>query len=216
MSELADAQVPLGWQGVSHPYGVAVDPVDWRHEGVVAGLVAVFSTLLGGAVGLIWHALAPKLNLVSANNGSAAATKALLGDDVWFGFIGIAAGVLCVAVIASVSPRLVRGPGAMLGLAVGGVLGALVAAHVGHHIGHDDMVAALNRIYPGAGVSGIRDYLSYYDFRVRADAVVLGWPLAAVVSAALVTLGHQFRQSLYQQPEQGRGQNADGLHAGDN
>src|SRR5690242_275301 len=106
MSELADAPVPLGWQGVSTPYGVTADPTDWRQEGVVAGLVAVFSTLLGGAVGPIWHALAPKLDLVAANNGSAAATKALIGDDVWFGFIGIAAGVLCVAVIASVSPRM--------------------------------------------------------------------------------------------------------------
>jgi Flp pilus assembly pilin Flp len=194
MSELADPQVPLGWQGVS-PYGVAADPVDWRHEAVVLGLVTAFSTLLGGAVGPIWHALAPKLNLVSAENGSAAATKALLSDDIWFGLIGIAAGVFCVAVVAFVSPRLVRGPGAMLGLAVGGLLGSLVAAHVGHHIGHDDMLSALHRIYPDAKPGGIRDYLGFYDFKVRAAAVVLGWPLAAVVIAALVTLGHQLRDT---------------------
>jgi hypothetical protein len=201
MSELADTQTALGWQGMSTPYGVAADPVDWRHEGLIAGLVAVFSTLLGGAVGPIWHALAPKLDLVAANNGSAAATKALLGDDVWFGFIGIAAGVLCVAVIASISPRLVRGPGAMAGLAVGGVLGSLVAAHIGHHVGHDDMLSALNRTFPGAKASGIRNFIGFYDFKVRASAVVLGWPLAAVVSAGLVTLAHQFRETVHGHPE---------------
>jgi hypothetical protein len=194
VSELADSPVPLGWQGVA-PYGVAADPVDWRREGVVLGLVAAFSTLFGGAVGPIWHALAPKLNLVAANNGSAAATKALIGDDVWFGCIGIAAGVLCVAGVAFFSPRLARGPGAMVGLAVGGLLGSMVAAHVGHHIGHDDMLSALHRVYPGAKPSGIRNYLIYYDFKVRASAVVLGWPLAAVVSAGLVTIGHQVRES---------------------
>ena len=185
----------MGWQGVS-PYGVAADPVDWRHEWVVLGLVTVFSTLFGGAVGPIWHALAPKINLVSANDGSAAASKALLSDDVWFGLIGVAAGVLCVAIVAVVSPRLVRGPGAVVGLAIGGMLGSLVAAHVGHHIGHRDMLSALNRTYPGAKSSEIRDFFNLYDFKVRATAVVLGWPLAAVAVSGLVTLGHQMRDTV--------------------
>lgn len=195
MSDIADAPVPVGWRGVSAPFGVAADPIDWRYEGIVAVLVAVFSTLLGGAVGPIWHALAPKLNLVSANNGSAAATKALLSDDVWFGFIGLAVGVFCVAVAAFVSPRLVRGPGAMIGLAVGGLLGSAVAAHIGHHIGHDDMLAALHRTFPGARPSGIRDYLQFYDFKVRATSVVLAWPFAAVACAGLVTLSHHVRET---------------------
>jgi hypothetical protein len=200
MSDYAQRQQPLGWQGALAPYGVAADPVDWRQEGVVAALVLVFSTLFGGAVGLIWHALAPKLNLVAANNGSAAATKALLGDDIWFGFIGVAAGVLCVAAAAIVAPRVVRGPGAMVGLAVGGLLGSLVAAHIGHHIGHDDMLSALNQTFPGAKPGGIHNYLSFYDFRVRTSAVILSWPFAAVVSASLVTLGHHFRES-WQPPD---------------
>jgi hypothetical protein len=171
------------------------EAVDWRREAVVGALVVVFSTLLGGAVGPIWHAVAPRLNLVAANDGSSAATKLLIGDDLWLGLVGVLAGVLCVLALVSAFPAAARGPGAVIGLAVGGILGSIVAAHIGHDIGHRQMTASLRRTFPHAQPGGIRVFLSYYDFRVRALPVLVGWPLAAVACAGLVSLTGAIREA---------------------
>jgi hypothetical protein len=184
------------WRGRSAPVARPADRrLDWRRELTAFGLITVFSALVGGAVGPIWHAVAPQLNLVSANDGSAAATKVLIGDDLWLGLVGILAGVACVLVLAVVARAMLRGPGAVLGLAAGGFLGSLVAAHLGHRVGHHQMVAGLATAFPHAKQHGIRLFLSYYDFRVRARAVLLGWPLAAVAGAGLVSLADQVRDA---------------------
>ncbi len=188
MSEYAEPQPDWrGWRPAPMPLA-AGRVIDWSRESVVFALVTVFSTLLGGAVGPIWHAVAPRLNLVSANDGSAAATKLLIGDDLWLGLVGILAGVVCVALLMIAAPKAGQGPGAVIGLAVGGVLGAIVAAHIGHQIGHRQISRNLARLYPHASRSGLKLFFSYYDFRVRARAVLLGWPLAAVACAGLVSV----------------------------
>jgi hypothetical protein len=169
--------------------------VDWRHESVVGALVVVFSTLLGGAVGPVWHALAPRLNVVGAFNGSSAATKLLVGDDLWLGLVGILAGVVCVLALVTAFPDAARGPGAVIGLAVGGVLGSIVAAHIGHQIGHRQITSGFHRSYPGASPSLRQAFLGLYDFRVRAHAVLVGWPLAAVACVGLVTVAGAFREA---------------------
>jgi hypothetical protein len=155
--------------------------VNWRIESVVAVLVVAYSTLLGGAVGLIWPRVAPHLALVRAINGSEAATKALLGDDMWLGFLGIIAGIVSVAVLALVARDAAAGPGGALGLVVGGVLGSLVAAHVGHLVQHPHVVSALQTSFPGITHQSLATILGYFDFKVRARAVLVAWPLAAVL-----------------------------------
>jgi hypothetical protein len=177
---------------LSRPVGPAVD---WRAEAVAGGLITVFSALLGGALGPIWHAVAPRLNLVAANDGSEAATKLLIGDDLWLGLLGIVAGVGCVFLLVITFPGAARGPGAVIGLAAGGILGSLVAAHVGHQIGHRQMVSALGRTFPDARPGGIKAFLTYYDFRVRAQEVLIGWPVAAVACAGLVSVAGLVRDT---------------------
>jgi hypothetical protein len=156
------------------------EPVDWRSESLVATLVVAYSVLLGGAVGLIWPRVAPHIRLVPAINGSEAATKALLGDDMWLAFLGIIAGVVSVALLALIARDASAGPGGVVGLAVGGVLGSLVAAHVGHLEQHPHVAAALRSSFPGITRHSVATILGYFDFKVRATAVLVAWPFAAV------------------------------------
>lgn len=160
---------------------VAETTVKWRAEAVVAGLVAVYSVVLGGAVGLLWPRVAPHIRLAPAINGSEAATKALLGDDLWLALLGIVAGVVSVAVLAVVARDAGGGPGGVVGLAVGGLLGSLVAAHVGHLVQHPHITSALRSQFPGITARSVRTILGYFDFKVRAKAVLVAWPLAAVI-----------------------------------
>jgi hypothetical protein len=162
--------------------------INWRTEGVVFVLVTAYSVVLGGVVGLIWPRVAPHLHLLPAINGSEAATKALLGDDLWLGLLGIVAGVLCVAVLALVAKDAAGGPGALLGLAAGGVLGSLVAAHVGHLVEHPHVVSALRAAVPAITHREIVTILGYFDFRLRYKAVLVAWPVTAVAVQAGTTM----------------------------
>jgi hypothetical protein len=163
--------------------------VKWLSEVLVAGLVVAYSVMLGAAIGLIWPRVAPHLRLVAAIDGSEAATKALLGDDMWLALLGIIAGVVSVAVLAIVARDAGGGPGGAVGLAVGGLLGSLVAAQVGHLVQHPHVVSTLRSSFPGITRHSLKAILGYFDFKVRAKVVLLAWPLAAVVvhaaSAAL-------------------------------
>jgi hypothetical protein len=158
----------------------------WFGEALVAIVVAVFATLLGSLVGVVWHALAPHVAIVPAAQGSADAMKALIGDDLWLALLGIVAGVVCVAALVAVSPRASARPGAMVGLAVGGLLGMLVAARVGHLIGHGDLTHALRTQVPGIGAADIKLVLSYFDFSARWKAALLSWPIASVLLNAVI------------------------------
>ena len=155
--------------------------VSWRLEGVVAVLVVAYSVVLGGAVGLIWPRVAPHVHLVQAIDGSEAATKALLGDDMWLALLGVVAGVVSVALLAIVGRDAGAGPGGAVGLAVGGVLGSLVAAQVGHLVQHPHIVSTLQSSFPGITHHSVVAILGYFDFKVRAKAVLLAWPFAAVI-----------------------------------
>src|SRR6201999_1632168 len=73
------------WQ---RPVEQAPDPIRWGTEIVVAGFVTAYSAVLGGLVGVIWPHVAPRVRLVPAINGSEAASKALLGDDMWLALLG--------------------------------------------------------------------------------------------------------------------------------
>jgi hypothetical protein len=182
------------------PYQVAApanpDPVGWRAELRVMVLVTMFSALLGEAVGLIWHALAPTVGIVAAAEGSSAATKALIGDDLWLALLGIVAGVVCVALLIVVAPDGARGPGATLGLAVGGVLGSIVAARVGHLVGHHDLTGVLHSSLPQVSDKVDRLILHYFDFTVRAKPVLVAWPAAATLLNTLIVAVRRTNRSV--------------------
>jgi hypothetical protein len=152
-----------------------------RAELGLGAVVAAYSTVVGGAVGLIWQAGAPRVHLGPAINGNEAAAKPLIGDDVHLGLLGIAAGVIVAVIVLLVARDRARGPGAVLGLAVGGVLGALVAARVGNVARHEDMVRALAALIPGVSHSESASLLGYFGFRLRATGLLMMWPIAAVV-----------------------------------
>jgi hypothetical protein len=168
-------------------------PILWRREAVVAGLVATYSVVLGGVVGLLWAKFAPHLAIAQAAQGSEAASKAVLGDDLWLAMLGGIAGLVCVAVLAMVARDSGRGPGAVLGLAVGGLLGTMVAAQVGHLVQHPDLVAQLHQAFPTLDDQTVGRVLGFFDFKLRWKAVLIAWPVAAVVMQALVVIGRYLR-----------------------
>jgi hypothetical protein len=164
-----------------------------RREAVVGAVVTVFSVLLGGAVGAIWPRVAPHVQVIRAIDGSEAAAKALLGDDMWFALLGIAAGVVAVALLLLVARDAGRGPGGVLGLAVGGLLGSLVAAHIGHHVLQPHIVATLHQRAPHLTHTQVQAVLGYFTFKVRANAVLTAWPMAAVILHAAAVIVRQLR-----------------------
>jgi len=158
-----------------------------RAEVGLGAVIAVFSALLGAAVGLIWAAGAPRIHLGAAIDGSESAAKPLIGDDVRLGLLGIVAGVLVAVVVLVAGRRRDRGPGEVLGLAIGGVLGALVAARVGDVARHHEMVKALAAVVPGVTSKESTRLLGFFGFHVRATGVLMLWPIAAVAVHMLVT-----------------------------
>jgi hypothetical protein len=148
---------------VWHPvevYAVQADRIRWRQEARNTLLVTAYVALLGSIVGIVWHAVAPRVDIIPlATRGSQGAMKPLIGADVWLGGLGLAAALVCVVTLAIVDRDATEGPGAMLGLAVGGLLGMLVAAVD----------------------KQLRAYVLTWDLRVRAQGVLLSWPLAAVL-----------------------------------
>ncbi|HVU61663.1 MAG TPA: hypothetical protein VHA79_08675 [Mycobacteriales bacterium] len=178
---------------VWHPtdvYPMAADRVSWRLEARNALLVTTYLALFGSVVGIIWHAFAPRVDILPlAVRGSQGAMKPLIGADVWLGGLGLAAAVVCVLTLAVVHRDAMEGPGATVGLAVGGILGMLVAARVGHLLGRHDLYDTLRTIYPhptAAVDHQLHAYVRTWDLGVRAQGVLLAWPLAAVLLNGIV------------------------------
>lgn len=156
-------------------------PESGASDAAVATVTAAFVTLLGGAAGLIWAALAPKVSLTDVANGSSAAFHAQIGADAWFLLVGGIAGALC-AVIAWLVLR-DETPGLAVGLAAGGTLAAVVADRVGYLTQAHRTIEALHRlgvVHPDGST------LSQIDFRIRAIGVLTVWPLAALIVLGLL------------------------------
>lgn len=154
--------------------------VRWRVEAAVAVVVVAYSVVLGGAAGLLWQRTATSIALAAAVNGSEAAFKALLDDDMQLALIGAGAGVVVVLLAFVAGRGATRGPGAAVGIAVGGLLGSLVAAHVGLHARHGGFPGAARSAVPGITPHSLAVVRGYFGFRVRMKAVLLAWPVAAV------------------------------------
>lgn len=180
-------QPPDAWHVTASGYQPPVlEPIEvlrWPHDGLVALVTTALVTMAGAVVGLIWSATSPKLSLPAVVAGSEATFKSQIAADGRFLLLGIVAGVVCAGVLVAFGQR---GPGAVVGLAVGGVLAALVANRTGVIAQHDATFSALRSL----GISHSARVLDLVDFRVRAQGVLLAWPLAALIVHGLATMLH--------------------------
>lgn len=150
-------------------------------EVVTALLVAIYVTLLGPAVGLVWAAVAPKLSIPELAASSDAVFHAQVGADAWFLLVGGVAGLIAVGLALLVVRGI--GPGLAVGLAVGGSLGAIVADRIGYLSERGATSSALRAI--GAHhLSGT--LISEIDFRIRALGVLTIWPIASIVVVGII------------------------------
>lgn len=144
-------------------------------EEVRAGLVAAVVTLLVAApVGLLWAAVAPRVDVVIsgsrvdlADSGSAA----FIAGDGFFLLAVALAGVVGGLVAWWLARQ--PGPGVVLGLALGGLAAAYVAMVVGQQVGYDAVQTAVD--------GGLQGGLEL-NLRLRAKEALVGWPVGALVA----------------------------------
>ena len=161
----------------------------WPREVRDFVLVTLYVALTGPVVGLIWAAASPKTDLLKALTSSGVAWKAEAGADAYFFLIGLAAGVVCAG-IALACRR--DGPGALAGLAGGGVAAAFVADRVGYLLNRSDTLDVLRA--NSISLSRLAEFGIDPFFKVRALGVIMAWPIAAlVVHASAVGLRDPYR-----------------------
>lgn len=167
------------WAG---PADLTLPPRERVHASdVKAALVTTAVVLLLGApVGLLWGALAPRVEVRKVADGIdllMPETKAFIGGDGSFLVITVLVG-LAIGVAAALLGRR-HGPGVAVGVAVGSLLAAVVAAKVGHRIGYDEYV----HLRDAAAVNT----RGHYFLKLRAEGVLFGWPVAACLALLTVT-----------------------------
>ena len=148
--------------------------------GPSAVLLGIYTVLVGGAAGLVWAAVAPKLSVPALAAGSDATFRAQVGADAWFLLVAAVAGVLCTLMAVAFVGE--PGPAVVAALAVGGTVAAIVADRIGYLSERDATGHALRAI--GAHPDG--SLISEIDFRVRALGVLTIWPIASLAVVGLV------------------------------
>jgi hypothetical protein len=160
--------VPEGWRRAG------LLPSPWRvtRADVLAGLGTVLAlAVAGGLSALIWWKVAPRLAFQITADGALPLTpeeEQFFSTDAWFILLTLVWGVLAALALWRV-PRL-RGPAAIVTLAVGGVLGAVVTWRLGLVFGpaptKADTETVGNIVYPA--------------LRLRALVALVFEPLVAV------------------------------------
>ena len=135
---------------------------------------AVVTVLLGAPVGLLWAALAPRVDVVISGENVQLAepgTSAFIAGDGFF----LLAVLLAGAVGGLLAWRLGRehGPAVVVGLTVGGLAAAYVAMRVGGAVGLEEVQQAV-----AAGEQGALEL----SLRLRAREALVGWPVGALVA----------------------------------
>lgn len=148
----------------------------WRPELGAALVAAGVSLLVGLVLAVVWLQVAPRPTYRVVDAGVALdglTNGAYVAADGWLGVLGVLAGVLCAGLLYR---RLRARPvGLVVGLVVGGLLGAVVAWRTGQAVAPDDVLALAQGHDVGSSFPGGLD--------LRARGVLLGWPLAAAVTA---------------------------------
>jgi hypothetical protein len=162
--------------GPARPVPVAEPPIAWPGDGIEFALTTIVVVLTGPLIGLLWAAVGPQLSLVNALSGSGPAYNAEVGADFYFLLLTGGAGLLGAAVAVALRRD---GPGVLLGLVVGGFLAALVANRVAYLVHHGDTLATLRHL--GVSLSVLQRFGVDPFFKVRAEAVLVAWPMAALL-----------------------------------
>ena len=149
----------------------------WRQELRDFLLTALYVFLAGPIVGLLWSAAGPKTDLLSALGGSGVAWKAEIGADVHFALLCVGAGVICAAIAIALRRE---GPGAVAGLAIGGLGAAFVADRIGYLLNRADTLELLRA--HNVSLSLLDRFGIDPFFKLRALGVVVVWPVAALVA----------------------------------
>jgi hypothetical protein len=172
--------------------------------GTVVWVVAVLagSALLGLLGGLIWGEFAPRALLQEVSTGTAqlmnAETRAFFGADVWFGGIGVVAGLLTgvLGYRFVVAPREGGHRAAVAAaLIVGAVAGEFVMLWLGERIGlsgynHDLASSANGTVFSASLALGAKSVLAFWPMFTAIVLLVAEWgaspavepPAAEVVS----------------------------------
>jgi hypothetical protein len=173
-------------------------------EAVVSVAFAVLVAALGLPLGLLWRAVAPKVELVQTTYGPyplEPEPEGYMADDGWFIFLAVGAGIV-LALLAWFALRRFRGPGIMAALALGSVVGAVLAAWFGHRVG----LPAYRRTVAEAQVGShffrhpnlrLTDVGLWFGFIPRVRGIVL---IQALVATALYTACAGFNSSPTLQP----------------
>lgn len=150
--------------------------------GVVVGMV-----LLGAPIGLLWSAIAPRLQFEVSDRGvevlGPETSESFIGADGTYVLVIFGAGLVCGFLAWWLARR--SGPWAVLALAVGGVLAALVAARVGLLPGKEEALAALQ---PGTQERGTFELFlgsraeGTDDLHLRSAWAAVAWPVGALVA----------------------------------
>jgi len=143
-------------------------------------LLGIYTVLVGGAAGLVWAAVAPKLSVPALAAGSDATFRAQVGADAWFLLIAVIAGAVCTLLAVALAGE--PGPEMAVALAVGGLVAAMVADRIGYLSERGATTVALRAI--GAHPDG--SLISEIDFRVRALGVLTIWPIASLAVVGVV------------------------------
>ena len=148
----------------------------WQRDLRDCVVVAVYVVLAGPIVGLLWSWAGPKTDLIGALGGSGVAWRSEIGADVHFGLLCLGAGAVCAVIVFLCR---LDGPGAVGGLALGGLGAAFVAERVGYLLNRGDTLTLLRA--HSVPLSLLDRFGIDPFFKVRALGVVVAWPMAALV-----------------------------------
>lgn len=144
--------------------------------------------ILGGPVGLVWAAVAPRAVYVLTPEGATLAnpaTEALAAADGWFAVVSAVAGLACGAVAYVVAGRR-HDVAAVVALAAGGAVAGLVAWRVGQLPDLAEFRHAVRTRPDGTRVEG---FLS-----LNAASALVVWPLLAVATFGALTAAQRPRR----------------------
>jgi hypothetical protein len=161
--------------------------------------VAVLIAGLGAPLGLLWRAIAPKVELVQTVYGVYPLDEepeGYVADDGWFIFLAVAMGIL-LAVLTWMVLRRFRGPGMLVALVAGSIGCAVLAAWLGNHIGYAAYVRLATTAPPGTHIlrppkARMTDVGLWFGFIPRVRGIVL---LQGLIAAALYTAFAGFNYS---------------------
>jgi Protein of unknown function (DUF2567) len=172
---------------------------NWRREVLVCLAVAVAVAAFGGPLGLLWRAVAPKVELIQGQGGPYpvdAEPEGYIADEGWFVGLAFVTGAV-VAIGVWLLLRRYRGPMMLAAITIGSVGGAVFAAWLGHQIGLAEFQRLVRDAQPGTRMFRpvnlrISDVGLWFGVIPRVRGVVL---VQAIVAAALYTAVAGFHRS---------------------